>query len=503
MSASVAGSPAGPPRVVIIGGGITGLAAAWELEGPSRSGALGVDLFESSDRVGGPIRSDVTSGHVLEGGPDCFLSTKPGAIELCEELGLSGSLIGVRPSAGRAFIYRDGRLHRIPALLGPGRRSAVRALASTTLFSRAGKFRMLAGGALVWLRPIHADDRSALGPQLRSRFGDEAVDWMLEPLVSGVHPAPLEILSASAVAGVLPSRWVVGRSPPTMVRPPSPGPVAPGSPPSVRLPAGPFLSLREGLEQLPRTLAAQLSGAAVHLRTRVREVRPEGERYAVALDDGRNVLADGVVFAVPPPVASQLLAGGFPTAAGHLKEIRMESLGVVGAVFDRSDVPLPLDGSGILVPRRSGLPVSAFTWLSAKWDRPGAGPEEIALRVFLRSDPGRTDPPSEAEWLALAREGLRAVMGITAAPRFATVFAHRAALAWYEVGHVERVREVRRILGDGSGVELAGASYDGLGIPDAIRSGREAARRIRARVERRSPPGLPKRPVGEPLRSGA
>ena len=468
----------GPPRVAIVGGGITGLAAAWELEPQSRAGALAVDVFEASPRLGGPIASDLGSGYVLEGGPDCFLTTKPGALELCEELGLSDSVIGVRPSARRAYIYREGRLHRIPAVIGPSWWGSARSLVSSRLLSRAGKLRMLLGGGLVRLRPIRADEGSALGPQLRSRFGDEAVDWLLEPFVAGVHPAPLDSLSAAAVASVLPSRWTAeGARPPDNGSPRATS-RADGSGSGIRAPAGVFASLREGMEQLPRTLAARLRGATVHLARPVRELRWEGDRYALAFEDGGTVTADGVVLAVSPPVAGRLLAREFPAAAARLDAVRMESIVVVAAVYDRKEIPVPLDGSGVLVPRRSGLAVSAFTWLSAKWDRADPDSGRVALRVFLRGEPGRPDLPSSEESLALAREGLREVMGITAAPGYATVFPHRSALAWYEVGHLARIREVRKILGEGSGIELAGGAYDGIGIPDAIRSGRNAARRV-------------------------
>lgn len=495
MNVPRAPDPVEPPRIVIVGGGIAGLAAAWELEPQSRAGALAVDLFEASSRVGGPIASHRESGHLLEGGPDCFLTTKPSALQLCEELGLSASLIGVRPSARRAYIYREGRLHRIPPLIGPARWASLRSLLSSTLLSPAGRLRMALGGALVRLRPIRVDERFALGPQLRSRFGVEAVDWLLEPFVSGVHPAPLDVLSTSVVANVLPSRWLARTPRVANERSRSFPSVSSRRGTASRLPTGPFVSLREGMEELPRTLAARLSGAKLHLAQPVLEIRPENGHYVVALAEGRSIVADGVILAVPPPRAAKLVVREFPSAAARLEEMRMESVAVVAAVFDRAEVPIPLDGSGVLVPRRTGGAASAFTWLSAKWDRPSHPSGHIALRVFLRTQPGASDLPSEERAVDLAREGLREVMGITASPRYVTVFLHPAALAWYDVGHAGRVREVRRILGARPGLELAGGSYDGIGIPDAIRSGREAARRVGAPGGPTGGPGRGERPL--------
>lgn len=478
MSLPSSESPSRPPHVVIVGGGVAGLAAAWELEPWSRSGQLSVDLYEASSRFGGPIVSDRASGFVLEGGPDSFLTRKPEALALCEELGLSASLIGFRRSAQGAYIFRAGRLHRIPPLFGVSPWSAARSVLSTSLLSRVGKVRAAIGVGAVRLRPIRTDDRIALGPQLRSRFGNEAVDWLLEPFVAGVHPAPLEVLSPAAVATVLPSRWVAGVHPPT---PTSSGSRAAAAKPdrSGRRP-GPFASLRDGMERLPLAIVEQVRGAELHVGQPVDEVRPEGDRYGVVLSGGTTVLADGVILAVSTDAAARILSRGLPDVGEELRGIRMSDLIVAGLVFDRKDIPMTLDGAGVLVPTRSGLPISAITWLSAKWDRPDPDPERVALRVFLRNDITNSGSSSPGPSLERVRRGLREVMGITAAPRYAVVFPHRASMPWYELGHDGRVAEIRQKLRDWPRVELAGSPYDGIGIPDAVRSGREAARRILA-----------------------
>ncbi len=479
MTSPKSGPPEEPPHVVIVGGGIAGLAAAWELESWSRTGRLSVDLYEATARVGGTIVTDVRSGSVLEGGPDSFLTTKPEAMALCEELGLTDSLIGTRPSARGAYIYRKGRLHRIPSLFRVGPWASARSVFSTTLLSRSGKLRTALGAGAVHLRPIRTDGRRALGPQLRDRFGNEAVDWLLEPFLAGIHPAPLDLLSPAAVASALPPRWTVGRV--EVSRAGSGRSAGVASEVPARRSPGPFASLREGMEQLPRTMAAKMRGAQLHLRQPVRDVRREGNRYRIAGEDGETVLADGVILALSPEAAGRLLGRELPRVVHGLERIRTSDAVVAGFVFERSEVPMALEGSGVLVPARAGLPISAITWLSAKWDRPQPPDGSVAVRVFLRSANDRSGPISEPGSVRLALEGLREVMGIVADPRYATVFAHRAALPWYELGHSERVAAIRREMADWPGAEFAGSSYDGIGIPDAVRSGRAAARRLAAR----------------------
>ena len=459
----------GPPHVVVVGGGLAGLSAAWELEPSSRAGLVTVDLFESSPRFGGAVATDEGSGLALEGGPDSFLTTKPEALDLCEELGLSGSLIGVRSSARGAYIYRGGKLHRIPPLLGVRTGVAVRGLLSTSLLSRAGKLRAALGAGLTRLWPVRLDERSALGPQLRSRFGDEAVEWLLEPFMAGVHPAPLDVLSPRAVASVLPARWSAAAGSVTPTRT-SRGPL--------RRPVGVFASLRGGMEELPRSLVRGIHGARLHPSSAVRRVQRENGRFHVEMDNGEERLADGVILATSAPRAAQMLNEGLPRVAEGLASVRMGDSVVVALVYDRSQVPTPLDGSGVLVPRGTGLPISAITWLSAKWEQAADLPDAVALRAFLRVEGSGSRLPDEQEARSLVRASLQAVMGITASPRRSVVFVHRAILPWYEVGHLDRVAEIRRRLREWPSLELAGSSFDGIGLPDTIRSGRGAARRL-------------------------
>ncbi len=455
------------PRVAIVGGGMAGLSAAWELERWSRTGMLAVDLFEATPRVGGPVVTDLGSGFALEGGPDSFLTSKPDLMELLEELGLSGSLIGVRASARAAYIFRAGRLHRIPPLFGVDFWSAARAIRSTTLIGWPGKLRMGLGVVLIRLRPIRTDDRIPLGPQIRSRFGGEATDWLFEPFLGGVHSTPIDRLSPAAVATILPARWTAAAS----------------SRPSDRA-AGPrrvpFASLRDGMASLPRRLSERLEGTRVHLRTGVVGFEREGNGYRLRLDNDSSTFADGVILAVSGFEAARLLrATGPPGAAQELDEAPKPPNVVVGLVYRREDIPISMEGTGVLVPLRTGLPVAAITWLSSKWDRDDPEAGKVALRAFLRPrDRDGSGPEPETESVERARLGLYHIMGVRAAPTYSVVFAHARAIPWYEVGHAARVARARRALSAWPRVELAGNSYDGIGLPDVVGSGRAAARRL-------------------------
>lgn len=464
------------PSVAIIGGGIAGLAAAWELESSSRAEALSVDVFEATDRFGGPLRTDRASGLVLEGGPDSFLTVKPEALEFCAELGLSSSLLAPRPSSQNAYIYRDGRLHPIPAMFTARPGAAARSLLTSRLLHRTGRARVVLGVGVTMLRPLPTGDSVAVGPALRTRFGREAMDWLVEPLVSGMHPAPIDVLSLAAIDRMLPRRWTTAaRGSPSR---PSRTTPAPRPPDARRSVPAPFATLRDGMGQLAETVQGKLRGARLHSRKPVSRVSRNGDRYEIRFEDGTSTMADAVIVAVPPSAAARMLSEDTPEASEDLRAIRMADTVVVGMVFDRADVPLRLDGSGILVPRPSNLPISAVTWLSAKWERPDPTGCSTALRVFLRPMHDLPADGGEEDWLERALEGLRSTMGIRARPRHSVVFRHPRALAWYDVEHAARVTRIRRSLTSWKRMEIAGGAYDGIGIPDAIRSGREAAHRI-------------------------
>lgn len=454
--------------IVIVGGGITGLASA------QRLAAAGVPftLVERDDRVGGKIISRRVDGFLVESGPDCFLSSKPAGMALARALGIDGLLQGTDPAHRGTFVKRGGRLHPLPEGITGLVPARLTPLLTTRLLSPAGRIR----AGLEAFVPRGGGGREESIAQFASRrFGAEAYRWMVEPLLSGVYAGDGAHLSLAATfpqlalaerenGGVLRSAWRGGTGAPRD--------------------RGGFLSLPEGLEQLVHALVTHLPPAALHLGVGARAVTAWGNGFRVRLDDGRTRDADQVILATPAFVTAGLVGDLDPRLAQELSGIPFVSATTVTLAFaSAADLP-PLRGSGYVCPRAEGGPVVAVTWVSNKFR--GRAPAGAALvRVFLgRSGDERWVDEPDAALVATARRELAQVSGVEAAPARAQVFRWRRGLPQYVIGHLDRVERIGAALRDLPGLHVAGASYRGVGIPDCIASGwnaaDEALRKLRA-----------------------
>ena len=466
------------PRVVIVGGGIAGLAAAHRLTTLLPNAEI--TLLERDDRLGGKIITERVEGFVIEGGPDSFLAAKPRGVGLCQELGLGGRLIGTNQATRGAFVSHGGRLHPLPEGLTGLVPTRLGPMARSRLFSPWGKVRM----ALDFVRPPRrGTDDETLAVFVSRRLGTQVYERLVEPLMAGIYAGDGRQLSLAAtfpqlraaevqhggvIKGVLASRKqapaAVGRAKPS-----------------------PFQTPRGGLGELVDTLARRLAAAGVIVRTGVAvsglSVDPTGDaRYRVMLTTRETLLADAVIVATPAFAAADLVDAHAPALAADLRAIPHVSTATVSLAYSRQDLPRPLHGHGYVIPRIAERDALACTWVSAKW--PGRAPEGAALlRIFL----GRADRESvlngtDDDLVTVARAELRATMGIAATPRFARVHRWPNGMPQYTLGHLERLARIDAHLGDSPGLFLAGHGYRGVGIPDCIRSGEDAA----AAIERRS-----------------
>ncbi|MGH9161519.1 MAG: protoporphyrinogen oxidase, partial [Vicinamibacteraceae bacterium] len=354
------------PRVIVVGGGIAGLAAAYEL---ARRG-VDVRLLEASDRLGGLIRTEVVDGFTIDAGPDAFLVTKPGAVALCNELGIMSRAIDtLLPRV--AYVLRNGRLHALPDGVVLGIPTNVAALATTRLLSLRGKLR--AAGDLILPRPLTLDAADeSIGALLRRRLGHEVVDWLVEPILGGIYGGNVDELSAPLA---LPELWRAlseRRSIITTMR-------AARRPPST---GGPFRSFPGGMIELVEAIVAALPPGSIQCRARVAAVTTSPE-VTVALDSGASLPADGVVLAAPAHVAARLLEPMDPVVAERCGSVHYTSLASVVLAYPRSLVRHPLAGSGFVVPAlERHCPLMAATWVSSKW--PGRAPDgSVLVRAFF------------------------------------------------------------------------------------------------------------------------
>ena len=446
--------------VAIVGGGIAGLAAAFELQ---RRG-LSARVFEAADRPGGVITTERVDGWVIDGGPDALLVQKPGAMALCRELGLEPRLVSTL-TPRTAYVLRDGRLHAIAEGSFLGFPLKFGAMARASLFSVRGRLRM-AAEMLVPRRAGDGDADESIAAFVRRRFGDEAVDYLAEPLLAGIHAGDAERLSMRAL---FPRLLDAERQSGSVLR----------SFRALRMtpsPRGAFVSMPGGTGELVTALTAALTPGILTLRARVHDIRRSGT-YTVDAE-GASVEARAVVLAAPAYVSGTLLRKFDASLAAACDAIPYASTATVAFGYRRDQVSHPLRGTGFVVPRVERLALMAGTWVSSKWpDRAPA--DHVLLRGFLGGgrDPHRLDR-SDDELIAVAREELSELLGIHGEPSITRLFRWTRQSPQYEVGHLSRIAVIEQRLSAIPGMFVTGSGFRAIGIPDCISDGRETAGRV-------------------------
>jgi len=458
-------------RVVVVGGGVSGLAAAHrllELKAPAE-----VLLLEASGRLGGTVRTWRREGFLLEGGPDSFISEKPAALELARRLGIEDRVVETNDAHRRSFVVRAGRLRPTPEgfhLLAPAR---LWPFLTTDIFTWRGKARM----ALELLLPRRGgEEDESLARFVRRRFGREALERMAQPMVGGIYTADPEQLSLRAT---MPRFLEMERKHRSLIlalrRNARLQNGRAGGASGARY--GLFLSFDEGMQVLTDAVAARLPAASVRLGTKAEALTfdRESSRWLVRTDGGETLGADAVCLALPAYAAARLLRGTDAALADELDAIPYASTATVNLAYRRADIPHPLDGFGFVVPFAERRATLACTFAHVKFA--GRAPEGHALlRAFVG---GALQPEmfelDESEMTAAVRRDLRDLLGVGAAPLFAHVERWPRSMAQYHVGHLARLSRIGARLAALTGLRLCGNAYTGAGVPDCVRGGEESA----------------------------
>jgi oxygen-dependent protoporphyrinogen oxidase len=443
--------------IAIIGGGISGLAAAYELA----SRGVPFQLFERASRLGGIIRTERVDGFVIEAGPDSFLAQKPAALELCHSLGLESQLISTT-SPRTAFVLKRGRLHSLPSPSVLGIPATWRGIARYDLLGPAARMRL----ALEPLapKPAQPGDES-VASFFRRRFGPATVPLVAEPLLGGIHAGDIESLSLSSL---FPRFVEAERRHGSVLRAFR---NAPGTPP----PDGLFRSLAGGLGDLVRALEDRMPAGSLNRDTPVESLVRIGEDWRVRAG-GTLHTAHAVVLACPAREAARLLQPLDGRASELCNQVPYVSTVSIALAWPRGAVRHPLRGSGFVVARRANaVRITACTWVSSKWSgRAPAG--TVLLRAFAGGshDPAVVDLDDRAV-VEMAVRDLSGILGITGPPLLSRVYRWRDAGAQHNVGHIARVAEIEGRLARYRGLVVAGSGFRSVGIPDCIADGRAAA----------------------------
>jgi oxygen-dependent protoporphyrinogen oxidase len=472
MSQTQDRTPGGPPaagHVVVIGGGISGLAAVYDL---ARSGAA-VTLLEAGDRLGGKLHADEIAGVPVDLGAESILARRPEAVTLAREVGLGDELEA--PAVLGATLWTRGRLRPMPKGHVMGVPGDLGPLASSGVLSAAGLARLPLDHVLP---RTEVGEDVAIGRYVAARLGHEVVDRLVEPLLGGVFAGNAYELSLRASVPQLYEAARGGRSLIEAAREIQQKAAAAGA-------TGPvFNGIRGGIGRLPLAVAdaCRALGAVIETGAPVRELRRTGRHGWQAVLADRTIEADAVVLAAPAPAASRLLAAESPAAAAELSAVEYAGMALVTMAFRRRDLhQLPVS-SGFLVPPVDGRTIKASTFSSHKWGWLGeAGGDTFVLRTSV----GRHGNEADLAWddtdlVRLSREDLGEAVGLRAAPVAARVTRWDAGLPQYAVGHVGRVARIREQVAKLPGLAVAGAVYDGVGIPACVGSGRRAAGEVLA-----------------------
>ena len=455
-------------KVVVIGGGVSGLAAAHRLIELGRSGRRPVEVtvLEASGRMGGTISTLWRDGFLLETGADAFITDKPWAKDLAARLGLSERLIGTLDAHRRSFIVRKGRLRPTPdgfQLIAPSR---LVPFLATGVLSPIGKLRM-AVEPLIARRPP-ADDES-VGSFVRRRLGREALERIAQPMIGGIYGADAEVLSLRATfprflqmeeehGSVLRALMASRRERP---RDGASGPRY-----------GLFATFDRGMGVLIETLAGRLAPGSCLTGSRARSIARTASRgWRVERDGGDPLEADAVILALRAPGAAGLLRRCDDEIAGMLSSIAYGSAATLHLAFRQRDVDHPMDGFGFVVPAVEGLSVIGATFVHRKF--PGRAPDGFALIRAFWSD--RSAQISDAEIIGRTLSDLRVLVGIRGSPRLTHLMRHPDSMPRYQVGHLRLIERIETALRRVEGLFLAGNAYRGVGIPDCVRSGETAA----------------------------
>jgi oxygen-dependent protoporphyrinogen oxidase len=469
-------------RIIVVGGGISGLAAAHRLAELTAVNPIGLEiaLLEASERLGGCISTERVGDFLVEAGPDSLISEKPWALDLCERLGIGARLVSTNPARQGISVVHHGRLEPLPEgflLMAPTR---LRPFISTRLFSVRGKLRM--AGELFLPRRAAQDDES-LADFVRRRFGREALERVVQPLIGGIYAADPEKLSLAATMprflemerarrSVTWAMWREQRRRRALSRRPESG---------ARWSL--FLSLTGGLQELVDEIAGRLPDRTVQLGAHVINLTwSSPKRSWIAATNRGQLEGDGVILATPAYSAAAMLSSVAPELSQELREIAYGSTATVSLAYCESEVP-PILGFGLIAPAVESRKILACTFSSLKY--PGRAREGfVLLRAFVG---GALQPhlfeQDDAAMEAGVRRELAELLGITAEPLLRRIHRHPRSMPQYQVGHLARVQRIESQVAKLPGLALAGNAYRGVGIADCVHSGETAAENIFRAIE--------------------
>jgi protoporphyrinogen/coproporphyrinogen III oxidase len=458
-------------KVVIIGGGITGLTAAYYLQKEAREKSLPLEvtIIEATHRLGGKMQTVVKDGYVIERGPDSFLARKQSAYRLAKEVGMEDKL--VNNSTGKSYVLANGRLHPMPGGSIMGVPTQLAPFLTTGLFSPIGKLRAAADFVLP---RSNAEKDQSLGQFFRRRLGDEVVENLIEPLLSGIYAGDIDQLS---LMSTFPQFYEVEQKYRSLIigmKKSTPPPKNTGQNGKSK---GIFLTFTTGLQSFADAIEAKLEPGSVLKGIKVESATKKDKGYELKLNNGQLINADSIVSAVGHHVLPSIFSNH--KFFEVLKEMPSTSVATVALAFPKEAIEKDIDGTGFVVSRKSDYTITACTWTHKKW--PHTTPEgKVLLRCYVgRAGDEAVVDLSDDQIIKIVLDDLNKIMNIKLEPEFAVISRWKEAMPQYTVGHKQRIETVKRhLVEELPGVFVAGSSFEGLGIPDCIDQGEAAVEKV-------------------------
>ena len=470
-------------KVVVIGGGITGLSAAYALQQAKDSGEQ-VDylLIEKDERLGGKIWTEKIDGYTIEGGPDCFLSEKPWVSQMAQKLQIQDRIMGSNESSKTTYVYADGRLNQLPDGLMGLVPTKIIPFALSPLISWPGKIRMALD---LIIPPKKTGEDETLGSFVTRRLGKEALDKIAEPLIGGIHAGDPEQMSLNASFprfiqmeqnyGSLIKAMLIARK-----NAPKPQAAKPGTVKKTF-----FMTFIGGMGELTEAIISILDkGKILTGKTVTRlEKKPDGE-YLVHVEGMEPIEADAVIITAPANEAAAIVSSMDKTMAENLAQIPQATSATVNLAFKRSDIHKPIDAFGFIVPIAEKRKIKATTYSSTKWNYRTPGDDYVLMRSFVG---GATNQElvfqDDQEMLEMVLGELRDIIGLTARPVMHRIYRWIKGMPQYTVGHLKRVETIENRAAANPGIYVVGGSYKGVGVGDCINVGAQAAQQAVAYVK--------------------
>jgi len=472
--------PSDHRKIAVIGGGVSGLAAAYyikkEAEGQGRQ--VQVDLFEREDRPGGKFEAHRENGYLVEGGPNGFLDSKPWTLDLVRELGMENRLLPSDQAAARRLIYSRGRLHELKA--------SVLSFFLNGPLSVRGRLRII--GEL-WAAATPRGKDTTLAEFARRRMGKEALERLLDPMVSGIFAGdPYRMSLRASFPRIAELEDNYGGLTKAMFKISSEKKKAKKRGEDVGVSSGPsgpggvLTTFKTGVNELTDRLALE-QGDRFHTDEEVQTLRKSDGRWKVT-SIGGDYTADAVVLATPSDVSADILSDAAPDTAAILAQIPYSPMAVIGLGFDLHDLNPPPHGFGYLIPSIENIKLLGALWDSSIFPESRSDKDHFLIRAMVGGARDHETPfLPDGELLDLVRKNLLQTMGLTAIPTFQTIFRWKKAIPLYTVGHLERLEEAEKKLPNG--IVLTGNAYRGVGINDCVRDAEAAAKMALGTLDRR------------------